>query len=53
MTKRFPVCRQCRTSPLTDVGWMWECRRCGLRITTAAALHDNLLTRTERGRPRD
>lgn len=38
---RFPVCRHCRVTPLLHVGWIWECPRCGLRITTAAVHHDS------------
>jgi hypothetical protein len=37
----FPVCRQCRVTPLMHLGWIWECPRCGLRITTAAVRHDS------------
>jgi ribosomal protein L37AE/L43A len=31
-----PVCHKCRGTPLIHLGWIWECPRCGLKITTAA-----------------
>jgi ribosomal protein L37AE/L43A len=37
----FPVCRKCSVTPLMHLGWIWECPRCGLRITTAAVRHDS------------
>jgi ribosomal protein L37AE/L43A len=36
-----PICHQCRSTPLMHLGWVWECPRCGLRITTAAVRHDD------------
>lgn len=39
---RMPVCSRCRVTPLLHMGWIWECPRCGLRITTAAVHHDSL-----------
>jgi hypothetical protein len=41
MTPHFPVCRKCHVAPLMDIGFIWECPRCGLRITTAAVRFDS------------
>jgi ribosomal protein L37AE/L43A len=43
-----PVCLQCRIAPLWDIGWIWECPRCGLRLTSAAIQYDEVRVRLRR-----